>query len=327
MSKQERTALARGLVLVVALALACDPAEPPSGDVRNGSSLEDGHAAALRGIDWMIDNADALPPGWAHPFLSRVSRVVSDPQRSRALEVALARDARSGRHVSVPADLSDPKHLAPARLTPILFELARRRELGIEDGEAFQQLQRLIDTNEAVLIDRLAPMQEVVYAHLFDSLGLRWSLDIETLIERARGAAAREPVEQLAANAQYLYTLTHLVLARSGYLQTAIDPVELDFVPPILERALDLLLTASRESGSDVFSYDLQAEILMSRQLLGAAESEAARRTRGLLIASQARDGRFGPPGRPNRRNAHVTASAIFGLAEHPPRLRPRTTP
>jgi hypothetical protein len=313
------------LGLVVAFALACEEsssARAPT--IEEGARVRaESQAAALRGADWMIRNADALPKGWGHPFLSRIARIVDDPARQQALQAALARNARSAAHPALPDPITAQDLLTPKRITPILAELTRRRDLALDIAGPIAQLQAVIDANQVALIEQLPPTQAVAFVHLFDGLGLTWGLDLDTLIRRAQITATLKPRPKLAENRQYLYTLTHLILARAHYFANSVDPQEFIFSLPIFEAALIELLAQP----ADPFSLDLQSEILMSYQLLGAQEPDAALATRRFLIARQHPNGSWGKTGPAHRRNVHVTASAIYGLSAYPERLRPGSAP
>jgi hypothetical protein len=314
-------AVAAGGVLLFGCGEPNEASSPTPSEV-SAQQAED-HAAALRGVDWMVRNADALPAGWVHPFLSRIARLVDDPIRQQALRAALARDAQSSRHTRVPDAITSQDLLASTRLTPILVELARRRDVGLSIAAPLARLQALINVNEDILIDQLPSTQKVTINHLFDELDLRWSLNLETLIVDAQRRSTLEPLPSLAKNYQYLYTLTHLVLASSNYFRNALDSQALMFTLPIFDAALVELL----RKPSDNFSLDLQSEILMCYQLLDAPDRAAGQATRAFLRARQNPDGSWAAPGKVNRRSTHVTTSAIFGLIRYPAHLRMRSEP
>jgi hypothetical protein len=134
--------------------------------------------------------------------------------------------------------------------------------------------------------------------------------------QRLVAALAREADDTgaaaLAGSTRYVYALTHVVIARSGWFRTRVEPGGLEFAVPILRAAVEQRL----EQTHDVFALDLMAEAVACLALLGEDGDAAVRQARERIVAAQHEDGSWGGGEGVTPRRIHPTFNAIVALLE-----------
>lgn len=295
------------LILIGFTAVVSACGEPPAEPV----PLETRRDAALAGIDWMAANSEAMPAGWAYPNLSRLQRVTPTGAIAERLERALEANTAGPHHRPLPRDLTDPSLLHVDTLTPILQELLRRKENGLDWQEEAQAIGALATEKELAFWRSIPLRQRPAVFFFFEELEIPNKMEIELIEEALRQGAAEQSTEDLAENHRYIYALTHVALARSRYFQQPVDATDLEFMIPILQEALDQRLEA-REF--NVFILDLIGEVMVSLKLLGVPEDDRSHRLHAIIIGLQNPDGSWGRDAGVTPRRIHPTLNAILAL-------------
>lgn len=313
------------IAMACALALACEAGEscqianptPPTETAPAHAARE---RAAEAGVAWMTSHAPEMPAGWAYANLTRLQRVVGDGPGHDAIAAALSLDAASARHHPLPADLEDASILESEALTPLLFELLRRRELGLPWREPAAAIAAQASQNELRFWKSLTLRHRPTIVHFFVELDMPTNMRLEAVTDALRVGAAEQDAEALGANTRYVYALTHVVLARSRYFQNRVDPAGLEFALPVFRAALSRRISAEM----DVFSLDVVGEVLASLELLGVEDDALAHAARQRVIALQNADGSWGPPdGDVTPRRIHPTFNGVVALLDFADRLAP----
>ncbi|MBW2499778.1 MAG: hypothetical protein JRF61_21045 [Deltaproteobacteria bacterium] len=308
------TALAIGLVL-----LACGREDAGRADgVVDASERRLRMAAADRGLEWLLRHADEMPVGWAHPFLLRLYRVAPNDETAARIEAVLRDDSAASRRFVLPGDLSDPSLLHSLRLTPILFELRRRKALGEPYEEHCEALRRVLESHGDAFWPRVRLTQRGVFLHQFRDLALPLPFDFEDLLAEVEASVTQRPVAEVALDRQSLYAMTHLVLVEGRYFREYVDADRYEAMLPILVRALDVQLN----EGAGERALDVVAEILACLSLIRYPEDASVLGARRRVIAAQNADGSWGDgegvtPGR-----VHATLLGVLATLVLPERLR-----
>jgi hypothetical protein len=274
--------------------------------------------SARSGIEWMIQNTARMPVGWVHPFFQRLYHVVSDPETLARIAEVLRADLESGRHTAFPEVLDADRDLRPVNLSPMLFELERRKQMGLPYLQERDALQALIDQSPGDFWIGLESTQQVVYSVLFEELDLGPRPGLKQLTERARSELLRRPVAELAADMQYMYTITHLIYGRSGYFRRFVRADEFSFAHEPLARVLRAWNAGQR----DVRFMDLVAEVLVCHKLMRLPEDDHVRKARRILVEMQNDDGSWGQGRGAARSRVHATLGGVLANLEFADPLR-----
>ena len=251
-----------------------------------------------------------MPEGWVHPFFMRLHRVVLDETLTRWIETVLEADAASGRHIPIPRNLRRRRYLQPAELGPILTELERRKQLGLPYEEAAETLEQEIARDEAAFWKPVRATQRAGYLYSFGELGIETRLTVDQMIAAMRSSADRHPREELAVNDQYIYGLTHVVLTRSRYYRSHVDPAEFEFAIPVLRAAL----AYHYRGPSSIQTYDAISSVLSALMLLRVSEGPLIKDARARLIDEQNTNGSWGSKQGAGRSKSHATLNGVLAI-------------
>jgi hypothetical protein len=264
-----------------------------------------------------------LPPGWLHPFFQRLHRVTADHElRSKIAEVLVA-DLQRGRHVEIPDELDSPGALAPLQLTPMLFELDRRRQMGLPWKAARDRIQALVAANEGTFFEGLKPTQRIVYSHLFSELEIEPRESLAALTAETQARVRALPAVEVSGDVQTMYAITHLIYAQSRYFRDYVDPAAFGFARPALNRVLRTWLAGRR----DPYYMDVVAEVLVCRQLLRVPDDGLSRRARSVLNELQNDDGSWSGGREAGRQQTHATLGGAAANLVFPDPLNPSMPP
>ena len=295
--------------LVALMSVACQERANNAPQSMQDLRQEQRLLAALRGTEWLIEHAKEMPPGWAYPNLSRLNRITASEEHQEQIRNILETDSREGQHNAIPKDLTNPALLKQNRIVPILFEVIRRREIGLAWKDEADALHELIETHESDLWETTNLRNKPTILHALTSLEIKTSMSEDYLLGELRQQAESETVQNLAGSTRYIYALTHIIFARSHYFRNQVDPEGLDFAIPILITAL----VRQTQGKMGVMEIDMVGEILASLELLGLKEPrmEVARRQ---LVAAQNPDGSWGAGNGVTPKRIHPTFNAVAGL-------------
>ncbi len=288
--------------------IACGDDHPPAVAVDAAARTRSAEA----GIDWMLANWREMPPGWAFANLSRLARVTVGEPRAAKLSAALRADAATDNHAQLSELPLDAAILDPRSLTPMLLELLRRRENGLDWSAHAEAIGRLAAVDELGFWKSIPLRQRSTVVHLFNRLDIPTKMHLDAVTEALRQASADQGADALASRTAYVYAITHVVLARSDYFTRMADPTGLEFAIPVLRGALEYRLSLP----VDVFALDQICEALASLQLLGVPDDELSERARTQVIALQNDDGSWGTGDGAPRRKIHPTFNAIVALLD-----------
>lgn len=304
------TGRTRALLLWVAIAAALGPSACSESSVAIDRAART--RAADAGVDWMLAHWRDMPPGWAYANLSRLARVVKREPLAAKLDAALREDLASGSHLALPDLPLEAPILDPGELMPTLLELLRRRENGLAFSEPAENIGRLAAADDLAFWKSIPLRQRSTVVHLFDALDIPTTMRLEAVTAALRQATLEQEPGGLAMRTAYVYAVTHVVLARSGYFEQRADPSGLEFAIPVLRGAIEYRLSRP----VDVFALDQICEALVSLQLLGVPDDELSERARAQVIALQNEDGSWGTGEGAPRRKIHPTFNAIMALLD-----------
>ena len=297
--------------LLALLAFSCQEKTNITPESAQDMRQEERLLAALRGTEWLIEHAEEMPPGWTYPNLSRLNRLTASKELQERIEEILETDRREGQHKAIPQDLTDPALLRQNRILPILFEVLRRREIGLAWKNEANALHTLITTHEADFWESTNLRNKPTVLHTLASLGIKTSMTEDHLLDELRQQAASETAQNLAGSTRYIYAMTHIIFARSHYFKNRVDPEGLEFAIPIFLSAL----ARHTQGRMGVMEIDMVGEVLASLELLGLQNPrmEVARRR---LVAAQNPDGSWGAGKGVTPKRIHPTFNAVAGLTD-----------
>ncbi len=303
---RQAVALACGVALI---SIACQEKAIDRPQSAQNVRQEERLLAALRGMEWLIEHAQEMPPGWVYPNLSRLNRLTDSEEHQREIREILEADLRKGQHKAIPEDLTNPALLQQGRIVPILFEVLRRREIGLAWKSEADALHTLIANHEVDLWETTNLRNKPAVLHALASLEIKTAMTEDRLVDELRQKAASETAQNLAGSTRYIYALTHIIFARSHYFKNQVDPEGLEFTIPIFLTALG----RHAQNRMGVMEIDMVGEVLASLELLGLKNPrmEVARRR---LVAAQNPDGSWGAGNGVTPKRIHPTFNAVAGL-------------
>jgi hypothetical protein len=304
------------LLATCVLALACNAG--PSDDAL-GAERATRLSAARAGIDWLVQHVDEMPPGWAHTYLLRLHRLAPDDATAANIEAALRADPGGRRATHLPRRIGVRGVLETRRLIPLLFELARRRDLGIPIRKEIDAFRPLLESDGGRFWEPIKPTQRLVLLHLFEEVGLETPRDLEQTVRDLKVELEQRPPEDVATDEGMLFTLTHVIMAESGYFRERPDPQRVAFVIPHLLHGLD----AALEGGESAPSLDLTAEIVGCLTFVGVSADERIDDARAWILDAQNEDGSWGEGQGVTAPRIHLTLNAVTATIDWPERPRP----
>lgn len=276
-------------------------------------------SGARAGIDWLVDHADAMPPGWAHTYLLRLHRLAPDETMAARIEAALRADPEGRRASPLPRRLGQRRVLQTRQLVPLLFELTRRKDLGIPIRKEQDALQAILKADEGRFWKPIKATQRLVLLHLFAELGLEPPRDPDQTVRELKRELAARPPEDVASDDEMLYALTHVIMTESGYFQERPDPERVAFTIPHLFRGLQRAL----DDEDPARSLDLIAEIVGCLTFVGVAAEGRIDAARQRILDAQQRDGSWGEGTGATAKRIHLSLNAVTATIEWPARPRP----
>lgn len=318
MSIVRRAPRAALLLVSCALALACNAESRDDGpDTEAAPSTR--LSAARAGIDWLVENVDEMPPGWAHTYLLRLHRLAPDGSAAARIEAALRADPGGRRAAPLPRQLGGAGILQTHRLIPLLFELERRMDLGIPNRQEIDALRQLLEADAGRFWEPIKPTQRLVLLHLFEEVGLEPPRDLEQTVRDLKVELEQRQSEDVASDDGMLYALTHVIMAESGYFQRRPDPERVAFAIPHLRRGLERAL----ESEAPAQSLDLTAEIVGCLTFLGVPVDDRIETARQRILDAQKEDGSWGAGRGATAKRIHLSLNAVTATVDWPARPRP----
>jgi hypothetical protein len=300
---------------LVTAALAALPACERRAAVDPREGLRD--TAARRGIAWLLAERNAMEPRWAFALFSYLAPIAPDAAIAGACRRIL--DEVSGApFAELPPALDDPALLETARLQPIVAELLRRRWRNEPSQDAAAELATLLHRNAELLAGRTPLTQRAILLHDLEALGIEPPWVLDDVVRAVRGRWGAEEPEALYEDAGFMFALTHVFFAASGYFTRYPDPAIFGPEIAVLRGALRRYLAAPPPPSR--FFLDVQAEVLVSLRLLRVPEDDDMRAMADRLLELQNPDGSWGEA-RANHRY-HATIVAVQALLDWPDEFR-----
>ncbi|MDE0885373.1 MAG: hypothetical protein OSB70_07550 [Myxococcota bacterium] len=322
--------LQRAWVVVVVMGLllsACqiEEIEPVgSGSAEESSSAgverEARLAAANRGLEWLLDHADEMPPGWAPFFLLRLHRITSDVETASRIERVLRDDSAPSRRFPLPDYLGHPKLLRSPGLMSVLFELRRRKAVGEPYEAQAEVVRKLFESRGKKFWPRVHFTQRIVYLHQFRELGWRTPFEFEELVGQVEMSAKSRQWRGGTQDQPTLYAITHLILVEGRYFREYVDPEPYKAMIPFLLLSLKRLTSEGLGGEREL---DISAEILATLALIQYPDSDLTRQARRQLVAAQNPDGSWGDGEGVTAGRVHATLVAVWATMVLPSEFRP----
>ena len=276
-------------------------------------------ASAIQAIEWMIENAMAMPPGWAAPMLLRIHHIAPTDELAARIERKLFALSYKGGRPQLPSDLTSTSLLDPDRLTPILMELRTRKTYGQAYKEDVKALQALLDENPKAFWPQLLATQRVVSLYHFQELGLEAPVDFDDLYGEIFDGLKDRSIADVAKHNPTLYALTHLVILKTQYFRQYADPEPFEYMLPYFEAAIDRSIV----EGMDDNAQDIGSEIILCLAFMRHPTDERIDRARKILVKMQNEDGSWGPDRAPDHVNIHGTLTGLLAVIDLPDTFRP----
>lgn len=277
---------------------------------------DEARAAALRGIEYLIGKRPEMSPDWSTSIFGTLYKIAPDEALAERVH-AIFEQALREPQAALPSDPDSPELLDPRRLQPLLNELWRRKLLGEPWQREAAALQALVEEHEEALWKVLLPGHQLLFLDLFRRVDIptrRSQADVEDELRRLWSQGAPK---SLLVSIPFMYGVTHVFYAGSGYFETRLDPARYATEIEIMDRALSRYL---RKFPANTNFVDISAEILASRRLLGLPENATSRAMTRLLLERQNPDGSWLTP--KGFQDYHATAAAIHAFLEYPPEFR-----
>ena len=324
-----RSLIRRAWVVVVAVGIslsACQVEEvEPLGSLSAeeiqsaGVEREARLIAASRGLEWLLDNADEMPPGWAPFFLLRLHRATSEAETASRIERVIRDDSAPSRRFPLPDDLGDPKLLRSPNLMSVLFELRRRKAVGEPYEAQAEVVRKLLESRGQQFWPRVRLTQRIVYLYQFRELGWEAPFEFEELVRQVGMWAKSRQWRGGAQDQPTLYAITHLILVEGRYFQEYVDPERYKSMVPFLLLSLKRLTSEGLRGEREL---DIAAEILASLALIRYPDNDLTRDVRKRIIAAQNPDGSWGDGDGVTAGKVHATALAVWATMILPSELR-----
>jgi hypothetical protein len=257
-----------------------------------------------------------MPPEWSTSIFARLYRIVPTEPLAESMRSMLD-DALQEPQARIPADLRAPELLDPEQLRPVLNELWRRRLTGAPWEAESAALRSLLEEREDELWEAVALNHQFVFLHLLERVDIHTRRTQDDVTQELRAIWRHRDQEELLLDIAFMYAITHVFYAGSGYFQHRMDPAPYAVEIDILDRALDRYVEDFPRNSNFV---DISAEILASRRLLGLPDSEASLAMTRLLLERQKPNGSWLRP--VGFQDYHATASAVHAFIKYPPEFR-----
>jgi hypothetical protein len=292
---------------------AVAPAAGVSASSRPGAVTNELQAAALRGLNWLVEKKDAMPLGFALKNFEKIHRATAD-EGIRQQMARLTREKVKALPDEAPKiDPADPDLHTWYGLRPAVMDLIYLKSLGKPwKTEADKIVQLYAKHGEAILPLRSTLSERLVAAYKLKILGVPTDEIYANTLAEIR---AQEPaIQQLGGGRDMmnLYARTHVIFTASAYYSRHLDPA--GFAPEIASFTAALEQFSRWEKMNDSWT-DLASEIVIARKILRLppdANTEALCRR---LVALQNSDGSWGS-GPFSNGKVHHTAMSVLALLE-----------
>ena len=286
---------------------------------RRSAVTNETQAAAVRGVDWLVAQKDAMPLSFALKNYEKFHRAAADEDIRRQMAGLIREKCRALPTQAPSIDLSDPTMRNWYALRPAVMDLIYLKSLGKPwKAEADKIAQLFAEHGEAILPSRATLSERLVAAYKLQILGVpTGEIYTNTLAE----IRAQQPASGLSGgmpDMRHLYARTHIIFTASGYYSRYLDPAE--FAPEIACFAKALEEFAGWTKMEDIWA-DLASEILIARKILRQAPDAHSEALRRRLLSMQNADGSWGS-GPFSTAKVHHTAMAVLALMEFAPEFR-----
>ena len=288
---------------------------PPSGDAVQ-ALRDEARLAALRGVAYLVRKRRQMPPEWSTSIFARLYRIAPTEGLAGSMRSMLDEALREPQG-PIPPDLHSAELLDPKLLRGVLNELWRRRLMGLPWEAEGAALRSLLEEKEEDLWRAVALNHQFVFLHLLERIDIHTRRTQDDVARELRGIWFGGDQEALLLDVAFMYAITHVFYAGSGYFQSRMDPVRYPVEIDILKRALGRYVQDFPTNSNFV---DISAEILASRRLLGLPDSEASLAMTRLLLERQKPNGSWLKP--VGFQDYHATASAVHAFIQYPPEFR-----
>jgi hypothetical protein len=301
------------------LALACEPGAPDGSRAHGDPLAAARDTAARRGIAWLADNHAKMGPTWTFAIFSYLYPIVADPALAATCG-ALRDEASRVPFLSLKEAFRDPHPLRLATLQPTVAELLRRKWAGEPWEDAALVLQVQLRERADGFWKHVPLGQQAVLLHGFSVLDIDAKRTLDDLVRELRATWSEGDPEALLVDPRFMFGLTHVFYAASGYFTHY--PAADGFGPEleILRRALRRYLAAPVPP--EGYFLDVQAEVLVALALLRAPEDDDVHAMHERLLGLQNPDGSWGE--RDGIDRYHATVVAVQALLDFPDEFRGR---
>jgi len=304
--------------LLCLLALACEPEAPARGRASSDPDAAERAAAARRGIDWLVAHEAEMGPKWAFAIFSYLHPIVADPSLAQTC-AALRQKASRAPFLSLDQAFRAPHPLRLATLQPIVAELLRRQWAGEPYEDAALVLQIRLRERAEAFWEHVPLLQQAILLHGFSELGIDAKRTLDDLVAELRTTWIEGDPEVLLVDPGFMFGLTHVFYAASGYFRRYPDAGAFGPELEMLRRALRRYLAAPVPDQS--YFLDVQAEVLVALALLRAPRDDDVRAMQQRLLGLQRPDGGWGE--RDGIERYHATVVAVQALLDLPAEFRP----
>ncbi|MFH1312525.1 MAG: hypothetical protein ABIJ00_04790 [Candidatus Eisenbacteria bacterium] len=276
-------------------------------------------AAAMRGIEWLIANQDAISPAVAVTTFRKIYRVTADDSLAARLLEIIEETEPTLPQVNIAVDIHDRDSRRWHKLRPVLIELVRNKCVNQVFETDLRPIEDLRDFYwDRLFLSTMDLSKKVVAAYLLKRLGVADEL-YDSVVEEVRSQADLLNQPRSYHYVFYLYALTHVVLTNSGYYDHYLDPAGFAVEIAGFDKALRDFLALEDMTSTEL---DVASEALTCLKLLRVPADPRMERMYQRLMEEQNPDGSWGSDKEVTGSRIHNTVVASIALLDFAPEFR-----
>jgi hypothetical protein len=277
-------------------------------------------AAAMRGVEWLMANRDAISSRTAVMTFRKLYRVTPDDSLAADLLAIIEEAEDNLPQMNIAFDIHNPDARRWHNLRPLLTELVRNKCVNQVFESDLQPIEDLRDFYwDQLFLSTMDLSKKVVASYMLKRLGIDEGL-YDSAVEEVRSRQNLLDQPRSYQSVFYLYALTHIVLTKSGYYDHYLNPAAFKGEIAGFHKALVDFADIEDMTTTEL---DAVSEALVCLKLLRVPTDSTAEKMYRRLIESQNPDGSWGSDDEVTGTRVHNTAVATMALLDFAPAFRP----